>query len=332
MKTGTTAWRSLPLASAAALALSLAAAQGPAQTVIVDDLLTDSGGCTTECDGGRTANGGGEFTTEGWVPHGDADWIVYHLGEVVVSGSVEFTVDDFAPYAQYNCGTGDQYVEFIGLSESPTCDHWANPQAYIMVLYAPGRSSDTCEPLSGAPNHQSSMRGALNLDCEWPQAFPTIYSNPETPIDQRFRLEWDITGARLYHTENPAEEPGLVDQITFMTYPNECSCECEQPLIQHICLGRTDSSVGWFDGPVFSSVVVTKNADYVPQACCEEGTVEEPAEPVAEEGGPDAADPPADPAADAVTDTTVPDRPDGMTDVDPGPAEDAEGCGCAVSR
>jgi MYXO-CTERM domain-containing protein len=196
--------------------------------------------------------------------------VVYALGEVAVAGSVEFTIAGFAPYSQYQCGAGDQYVEFIAISESDTCDHWATDQAYLMVLYAPGRDVD-CSPLPEAPNRASSMRGALDLDCEWQECFPEVYSSPEAPTDHRFRVEWDVTGARLYSTEALSETPGLVAAITFDSYPNECSCECEQPLMSHVCIGRSHSSVGYFDGPAFSNVVITKSADYVPSDCCSAG-------------------------------------------------------------
>jgi hypothetical protein len=315
----------LAVLATAILYLGTAAGIAEAQTILVDDNLTDGGGCSTEdCGGGRTVNGG-EFTGSGWVPHASDDMVMYDLGEITVAGSVDFTVFGFAPYSQYQCGSGDQYVEFVGISEGPHCDHWAGSEAYIMVLYAPGRDA-SCNPLDGAPNHQSSMRGALNMGCEWQQCFPTVYSDPETPIDHRFRLEWDVSGARLYSTENPAEEPTLVDQIGFDAYPNECSCECEQPLMNHVCLGGTNSSVGWFDGPVFSNVVITKMADYVPQDCCEEGV--ETAENV---------DFVETPAEESVQD--LPGEPDARPDTVQDPDADGEGdgggesgCGCHMAR
>jgi hypothetical protein len=303
------------------------AGPAPAQTILVNDDLTGSGGCSTaQCGGGRTVSGG-EFTTGGWVPHTRDDMVMYDLGEITVAGSVDFTILSFAPYSQYNCGSGDQYVEFVGISEGPHCDHWAIPEAYVMVLYAPGRDTD-CNPLDGAPNHQSSMRGGLNLGCDdWNECDPVVYSDPETPIDHRFKVEWDVTGARIYHTENPAEEPALVDQIGFDTYPNDCSCECEQPLMNHVCIGRTNTSVGWFDGPVFTDVVITKTADYVPQDCCEEGW--ESAETVeVEDNPPDEAVPDAGP--DAAPDP----RPDAASDADAGSEGEGggeSGCGCIIA-
>ncbi|MFH1438225.1 MAG: hypothetical protein ABIJ56_21130 [Pseudomonadota bacterium] len=328
--------------AASMAAFLLVAAGAGAQTIVVRDLLTGEGGCTgEECGAGRTVTGGLDFTDQGWVPHGPGDTVMYNLGGPVVSGSLEFTVFNFAPYAQYHCGTGHQYLEFVGLFEGEGGDHWTsfdNDESIVFVLYAPGREED-CTPGDSAPNHQTSMRGALNEGCEWHECFPTVYADPETPADYRFRLEWDATGARLYVTDNPAGEPALVDQIAFDAYPNACTCECEQALVQYVYLGKTNSNDSWFDGPVFSNVVITSFAEYVPQECCpeEEGEAEEVLE-----GEPDGAVPELPDAVPELPDA-APDRadlpdsadPDAQPDGGEEPGEDGGaggGCGCAVAR
>lgn len=258
------------VALSSALITLLPAVLASAQQTLVADALTSSA-CGAPCGAGRTVAGGQDFDVDGWSPHADGDRVVYDLGTIAAAGALEFTVAHFAPFAQYQCSdNGEKYAEFVGISESDTCSHADGSYAYLMVIYAPGLDAE-CLPTDQAPNHASAMRGGLNLNCEWQDSNPTCYDDPTQERDHRFRVEWDRYEARIYSVESLTEPLVLVESIQFLAYPNECSCECEQPLISHICLGQTHSSPGWFDGPAFTDVVITKLADPDAQDCCSAG-------------------------------------------------------------
>jgi hypothetical protein len=239
-----------------------------AMEIVIEDLLTDSNSCTGACGGGRTIFGG-EVTPEGWASHNDGDMVMYDLGGIATWGSIEFTVSNLAPYPQYNCGWGDQYVEFISLYEGDHGSHstaFANKEAVVFVLYAPAKegAGEGCVDIEGpdaeAARHRVSMRGEINTgdNCLWQECFPQVFPDYSVPSSYKFRVEWSVSGAGLYFSADTSAEPQLVDWIWFDTYPNDyCSSECELPLFTHAFIGGTNSSVGWLDGPIYSNVAIT---------------------------------------------------------------------------
>ncbi|MBN1771309.1 MAG: hypothetical protein JXB32_08620 [Deltaproteobacteria bacterium] len=256
-----------------------------ADTVLVEDALSDPTTCTGPCAAGRVARGG-VFSGSGWTSHARDDVLVYDLGHPLTCGRIEVSVANFAPYAQYVGNTdhfGGQYTEFVSLFEGDHGSHGtsiAQNESILFFKYAPclvfdgtrfvdadtlgprsavwyvyGLQPRNCDPeCTCAPD--CADRPGFHFDvADWQEGGIPGF-DPTTPTARTLAMEWDAVEAR-YHVDGEHRAT-----VTAPVYPNCCHLSADVPRLRYAFLGGNASPLmGHFDGLQYTAVRISECDD-----------------------------------------------------------------------